>query len=156
MHGFFWTQMRLRRDRFMKSTQFAGRRWQFATALRTVKKYTANGLVRRGLPLTSQTAFGGQLPYKGSLVRPAVRFDHNPFEYNVDFYGPRITNNEPRFFSWIQMRLRRDRLMIVLQPSATRHKFWLCTGFTAGRLGQDVPYDGPGWGLFSRAESYSR
>ena len=25
-------------------------------------------------PLTSQTAFGGQLPYKGSLVQPVVRF----------------------------------------------------------------------------------
>ena len=48
--------------------------------------------MRRGRPLTSQTAFGGQLPYKGSLVRPAVRFDHNPFEYNVDFYELRITN----------------------------------------------------------------
>jgi hypothetical protein len=33
-------------------------------------------------PLTSQTAFGGQLPYKGSLVRPAVRFDHSLFKYN--------------------------------------------------------------------------
>ena len=28
--------------------------------------------VRRGRPLTSQTAFGGQLPYEGSLGRPAV------------------------------------------------------------------------------------
>ena len=26
----------------------------------------------RGRPLTSQTAFGGQLPYKGSLGRPAA------------------------------------------------------------------------------------
>ena len=49
------------------------------------KKNTANGLVRRGRPLTSQTAFGGQLPYKGSLVRPAARFDHSPFEYNGRF-----------------------------------------------------------------------
>ena len=49
------------------------------------KKNTANGLVRRGHPLTSQTAFGGQLPYKGSLVRPAARFDHSPFEYNGRF-----------------------------------------------------------------------
>ena len=28
---------------------------------------------------TSQTAFGGQLPYKGSLGRPAVIFDHSLF-----------------------------------------------------------------------------
>ena len=27
---------------------------------------------RRGRPLTSQTAFGGQLPYEGSLGRPAA------------------------------------------------------------------------------------
>ena len=36
------------------------------------KKITASGLVRRGRPLTSQTAFGGQLPYEGSLGRPAM------------------------------------------------------------------------------------
>ena len=46
------------------------------------KKNTANGLVRRGRPLTSQTAFGGQLPYKGSLGRPAVGINHSLFEYN--------------------------------------------------------------------------
>ena len=61
-----------------------------------LQKNTANGLVRRGRPLTSQTAFGGQLPYKGSLVRPAARFDHSPFEYNGRFL--RATNHEPRFF----------------------------------------------------------
>ena len=49
------------------------------------KKYTTCGLVRRGRPLTSQTAFGGQLPYKGSLVRPAARFDYNPFMYDGRF-----------------------------------------------------------------------
>ena len=48
------------------------------------KNCTANGLVRRGRPLTSQTAFGGQLPYKGSLVRPAVRFGHSRSEYRVN------------------------------------------------------------------------
>ena len=58
------------------------------------KKYTANGLVRRGRPLTSQTAFGGQLPYKGSLVRPAARFGHSQSEYNGKFL--RATNNEPQ------------------------------------------------------------
>ena len=36
------------------------------------KSFTAYGLVRRGRSLTSQTAFGGQLPYKGSLGRPAT------------------------------------------------------------------------------------
>ena len=49
------------------------------------KKYTVSGPVRRGRLLTSQTAFGGQLPYKGSLVRPAVIFNHNLFEYNGEF-----------------------------------------------------------------------
>jgi hypothetical protein len=50
------------------------------------KKYTAYGLVRRGRPLTSQTAFGGQLPYKGSLVRPAAIFDHSPFGFDGMFF----------------------------------------------------------------------
>ena len=36
------------------------------------KSFTAYGFVRRGRSLTSQTAFGGQLPYKGSLGRPVV------------------------------------------------------------------------------------
>ena len=37
------------------------------------------------------------------------------------------------------MRLRRDRRMIVLRPSATRHKFWLCTGFATGRPPEHPP-----------------
>ena len=40
----------------------------------------------RGRPLTSQTAFGGQLPYKGSLGRPAVIFDHSPFGFDGMFF----------------------------------------------------------------------
>ena len=36
--------------------------------------------------LTSQTAFGGQLPYKGSLVRPAAIFDHSPFGFDGMFF----------------------------------------------------------------------
>ena len=36
--------------------------------------------------LTSQTTFGGQLPYKGSLVRPAAIFDHGPFGFNGMFF----------------------------------------------------------------------
>ena len=62
--------------------------FQVQTAVRrkqAAKKYTASGLVRRGRPLTSQTAFGGQLPYKGSLVRPVARFDYNPFMYDGRF-----------------------------------------------------------------------
>ena len=101
------------------------------------------------------------------------------YEIRATNHEQRITNNESRLFSWTQMRLRRDRLMIVLRPCATCHEFRLCTGFTrsfwpvrcrpaegarrlpkrtaeAGRLGQDVPCDGPEWGLFSRAEGQSR
>ena len=63
-------------------------------AVTDCKKYTAYGLVRRGRPLTSQTAFGGQLPYKGSLVRPVARFHHSLFEYNGRFL--RATSHEPR------------------------------------------------------------
>ena len=58
------------------------------------QKYTAHGPVRRGRPLTSQTAFGGQLPYKGSLVSPVVRFGYSLFDYGGMFL--RITNHEPR------------------------------------------------------------
>ena len=46
------------------------------------RKNNPNRGIRKGRPLTSQTAFGGQLPYKGSLVQPAVMFDHSPFEYH--------------------------------------------------------------------------
>ena len=55
------------------------------TRSQIAKKYTANGHVRRGRPLTSQTAFGGQLPYKGSLVRPVAIFGHSQSEYNGRF-----------------------------------------------------------------------
>ena len=79
------------------------------TRSQIAKKYTANGHVRRGRPLTSQTAFGGQLPYKGSLVRPAVRFGHSRSEYNGRFL--RATNNEPRatIFSRAEGHSRRCR-----------------------------------------------
>ena len=48
--------------------------------------------------LTSQTAFGGQLPYKGSLVRPVARFGHTYSCMMVGFYEPRTTSHEPLFF----------------------------------------------------------
>ena len=50
------------------------------------------------------------------------------------------------------MRLRRDRLMIVLRPSATRHKFWLCTGFATGR----PPEHPPGRPLRSRIQAMGK
>ena len=71
----------------------AYRRWERKRS-QIAKKNTANGLVRRGRPLTSQTAFGGQLPYKGSLVRPVARFHHSLFEYNGRFL--RATSHEQR------------------------------------------------------------
>ena len=36
------------------------------------RKNSPNRGIRRGRLLTSQTAFGGQLPYEGSLGRPAA------------------------------------------------------------------------------------
>ena len=51
-----------------------------------VTKNMANGHVRRGRPLTSQTAFGGQLPYKGSLVQPAAIFGHSRFGFDGMFF----------------------------------------------------------------------
>ena len=53
---------------------------------RRSQKNTAYVHVRRGDLLTSQTAFGGQLPYKGSLVRPAAIFDHGPFGFDGMFF----------------------------------------------------------------------
>ena len=35
-------------------------------------------IMRRGRPLTSQTAFGGQLPYEGSLGGPLRPVGHIP------------------------------------------------------------------------------
>ena len=97
--------LRAIRHKFRLFTEFAAvrplgvpygiayRRW-YRTRSQAAKKYTASGLVRRGRPLTSQTAFGGQLPYKGSLGRPVARFHHSPFEYNGRLL--RATNHEPR------------------------------------------------------------
>ena len=58
------------------------------------RKNNPNRGIRRGRLLTSQTAFGGQLPYKGSLVRPVARFHHIPSEYNGRLL--RVTSHEPR------------------------------------------------------------
>ena len=66
--------MRLRRDRLMIVLRPCAVRHKF----RICTSFVA------GRPLTSQTAFGGQLPYKGSLVRPAVRFGHSRSEYRVN------------------------------------------------------------------------
>ena len=80
-------QLRLCRDKLMKQTKF---HWlQLADC-----KNSPNRGIRRGCPLTSQTAFGGQLPYKGSLVRPVARFHHSLFEYNGRLL--RATNHEQR------------------------------------------------------------
>ena len=72
-----------------------------------LQKYTTCGLGRRGRPLTSQTAFGGQLPYKGSLVQPAVRFHHSSSEYNGRFL--RATSHEPLFLLRAEGHSRRCR-----------------------------------------------
>ena len=67
------------------------------------RKKTANGCMRRGRP---EPFFVRQVPTIGRcraaartnsrVGRPAVRFDHSPFEY--DGRLSRITNNEPRLF----------------------------------------------------------
>ena len=103
--------------------------------------------------------------------RPVVRFDHNPCRYDGKLL--RATSYKSRataLSSDSDAAFRHDRLMIVLRPSATRHKFWLCTGFATGRptehppgrplryriqaMGKKADTDykkiqGPGWGDFT-------
>ena len=57
-------------------------------------KNSPNRGIRRGRPLTSQTAFGGQLPYKGSLARCEIW----PYLFLYNGRLLRTTNHEPRFF----------------------------------------------------------
>ena len=45
-------------------------------------------------------------------------------------------------FHRTQMRLRRDRLRIILRPCAICHKFRLFTGFAAAFLARQVPTSG--------------
>ena len=54
-------------------------------------KNSPNRGIRRGQLLTSQTAFGVQLPYKGSLVRSVARFHHIPLSIMAGFYEPRAS-----------------------------------------------------------------
>ena len=65
------------------------------------KKYTANGLVRRGCPKPfwpvrcRPSGGAGRLPKRTAVAgRPVVRFHHNPFMYDGRFL--RATNDEPR------------------------------------------------------------
>ncbi len=59
------------------------------------KSFTAYGLVRRGRSLTSQTAFSGQLPYKGSLGRPAANNGrYTQLVYEEWFCDLRTANND--------------------------------------------------------------
>ena len=53
----------------------------------------------------------------------------------------RATNHEQRATAFFRTHvwLRRDILMSVLRPCAICHKFRLCTGLHAGRLGQASP-----------------
>ena len=55
------------------------------------RKNSPNRGIRRGQLLTSQTAFGVQLPYKGSLVRSVARFHHIPLSIMAGFYEPRAS-----------------------------------------------------------------
>ena len=64
---------------YTKKTQAVVRRWQAA-------KTRPMALCVGADLLTSQTAFGGQLPCKGSLVRPAAIFDHGPFGFDGMFF----------------------------------------------------------------------
>ena len=110
--------MRLRRDRLkltttLRDTLSAQRDALTGRPLRyrsqAIKNYAAICRMRRDRSLTSQTAFGGQLTYKGSLVRPVVRFHHSLSEYNGRLL--RITSHG--FSSDSDAAFRRDRLKLT-------------------------------------------
>ena len=102
------------------------------------RKKTANGRMRRGRP---EPFFARQVPTIGRcravartdsrVGRPAVRFDHSPFEY--DGRLSRATNNEPRAtgFPRTQMRRCRDKL----KPTTTLRE----PQRVAGRLARTSP-----------------
>ena len=73
------------------------------------RKNSPNRGIRRGQLLTSQTAFGVQLPYKWSLVRSVARFHHIPLSIMAGFYEPRTTNHEPLFLLRAEGYSRRCR-----------------------------------------------
>ena len=77
----------------------------------------------------------GRIRRGSHVASPLERFDHSPFEYNDEL----LRATSYGFSSDSDAAFRRDRLMIVLRPCVTCHKFRLCSRFTAGRpLG--VPY----------------
>ena len=78
--------------------------------------FAALWLHRRGRSLTSQTAFGGQLPYKGSLGRPAVIFDRSLFKMMVSFYELRTTSND--FFHGDIHKQGHEAWFYELRPAA--------------------------------------
>ena len=121
-------QMRLRRDRLkltmtLRDTLSAQRDALTGRPLRyrsqAIKNYAAICRMRRGRSLTSQTAFGGQLPYKGSLVRPVVRFHHSLSEYNGRLL--RTTNHEPRATIFSRAEGQSRRCLQFEFDAAQRH-----------------------------------
>ena len=72
-------------------------------------KNSPNRGIRRGRPLTSQTAFGGSSPIKGALCGPLRDFIASHSSIMAGFYEPRTTNHEPRFFSRAEGYSRRCR-----------------------------------------------
>ena len=126
-------QLRLCRDKLMKQTKF---HWlQLADC-----KNSPNRGIRRGCPLTSQTAFGGQLPYKGSLVQSAVRFHHSPSEY----HGRLFTNHE--HLSWYRLFTQVAAVRPLGRPLRNRIqaiKFYvavcrICRGCPSGQPAREI------------------
>ena len=99
----------------------AYRRWERKRS-QIAKKYTANGLVRRGCP-------------KG---QPVVRFGHTYSCMMVGFYEPRTTNHEPLFFHEPRVT-RGDVFNLSLLPLSG---IWIRGGLrpaTCGLRGRQAP-----------------
>ena len=132
--------------------------------------------MRRGCPLTSQTAFGGQLPYKGSLVQPVVRFGHTYSCIMAGFYEPRTMNHglSLGFRCGVPPRQIHDGITTVCRPSYIPAMPRIHGGtpatavrsgsrpappdsrYLADQKGSGRPLRWPQMGRFLRAEGYSR
>ena len=122
----------------------AYRRWERKRS-QIAKKYTANGLVRRGCPKPfwpvrcRPSGGAGRLPKRTAVAgQSVVRFGHTYSCMMVGFYEPRTTNHEPLFFHEPRVT-RGDVFNLSLLPLSG---IWIRGGLrpaTCGLRGRQAP-----------------